>query len=687
MGVGVVVVSYLVLARKFRPQTFEDIIGQEHVTRTLQNAITSDRVHHAFLFCGARGTGKTTTARVLSKALNCEKGPTPHPCNECSSCADIATGNSVDVLEIDGASHTGVDDIRELRENVRYSPTQGRRKIYIIDEVHMLSVSAFNALLKTLEEPPSHITFMFATTEPHKIPATILSRCQRFDLRRVAPATLKEHLGAILQKEGFKAEDDALELLALEAGGSVRDSLSLLDQVIAYAGSQSLNRDLVARVLGVTDRSTLTSLSHALLQRDTDAVLQGIDEVFEAGWDLVQFAKSLVEHLRDLAVLATCDKPSTFIALGAEELSTLEKQIQGVDRQRLLQFFDAASRAVDEVSRSDFPKMTLEMNLLEMALSEPLEPIGEIAARLERLENRLMKAGAAPPSRGRGEGGGGGTGSGSARSGSARSGSTRSGSARSGSTRSGSAAKRPARRGASAASLSNDEAEAHASETKKRAAAAQGSESTRADSQPAQKPGPNGEPEPPAAEISSGPGVSGGRGLSPSAMLEKWETIVSMVRNENKLLAATLASIYVDSLSWTDTHVEVGLLAERNSFAAEQLEDGGMERAGELAGKILGTPVRLSLRTAKKEEIPQRGASLEDALSRGAESGGGSPSKEAQDAMDGKEEPVNQGGQSDGRRTEKASGTPRSLRDRRELNEQRRQKKNPPGRQTTPLRT
>src|SRR3954468_17283196 len=235
--------SYLVLARKYRPQRFDELVGQEHIARTLTNAIAQQRVHHAFLFTGARGVGKTSAARILAKSLCCAEGPTASPCGTCDFCREIAEGRSVDVMEIDGASNTGVDDVRTLREGARYMPTKGQRKIYIIDEVHMLSTSAFNALLKTLEEPPPHVVFIFATTEAHKIPTTILSRCQRYDFKLIPTARLVAHLGTILGAEKIAFDEDGLRLLARQAAGSVRDGLSLLDQVIAYVGDARISRD------------------------------------------------------------------------------------------------------------------------------------------------------------------------------------------------------------------------------------------------------------------------------------------------------------------------------------------------------------------------------------------------------------------------------------------------------------
>src|SRR3954466_5973940 len=249
--------SYLVLARKYRPQRFDELVGQEHVARTLSNAIAQNRVHHAFLFTGARGVGKTSAARILAKALCCAQAPTATPCGVCDLCKEIVSGQSVDVLEIDGASNAGDDDVRTLREGVRYLPSKGKKKVYIIDEVHMLSISAFNALLKTLEEPPPHVVFVFATTEVHKIPSTIMSRCQRYDFKLIPTARLVEHLSGILTAEKLAFDVDGLRLVARQAAGSVRDALSLLDQVIAYVGEATITRENVAEVLGVADRRLL----------------------------------------------------------------------------------------------------------------------------------------------------------------------------------------------------------------------------------------------------------------------------------------------------------------------------------------------------------------------------------------------------------------------------------------------
>ena len=386
--------SYLVLARRYRPTQFGQVIGQDHVTRTLQNAIEASRVHHAYLLTGSRGVGKTTVARIMAKALNCDQGPTPTPCDQCSSCLEIRDGRAVDVFEIDGASHTGVDDVRELRESVRYLPTRNRHKIYIIDEVHMLSTSAFNALLKTLEEPPPHVVFIFATTEPHKIPATIHSRCQRFDFKRVPGQVLVDHLQNLCDQESVMVARAGLSLIARAAEGSVRDSLSLLDQMIAYhAGEEEISVDKVAEVLGVADRRVLFDFSGAILERDAQAALRVVDRLFESGHDLSQFAQAFLAHLRDLTVSRTCDDPAPLLDATESEMEQLGRQARGEGGTLLPQHFDHFARVTEEIARSSFPRLLLEMAVVEMVNAEPLLPLGDLLQRLEQLELRLGGAG------------------------------------------------------------------------------------------------------------------------------------------------------------------------------------------------------------------------------------------------------------------------------------------------------
>jgi DNA polymerase-3 subunit gamma/tau len=390
-------VSYLVLARKYRPQRFDDLLGQEHVARTLTNAIAMGRVHHAFLFTGARGIGKTSAARILAKALCCEKGPTANPCGTCAICQSIANGQSVDVLEIDGASNTGVDDVRTLREGVRYVPAEARKKVYIIDEVHMLSTSAFNALLKTLEEPPAHVVFIFATTEVHKIPATILSRCQRYDFKLLSTRVLAEHLSRILAAEGITCEPEAVRLLAREAAGSVRDGLSLLDQVLAYAGQETITRERVAEVLGVADRSLLFHLAGAVLAHDAAQALHSLAAAVDRGVDLIQMARSFLGLLHDLEVVAVVPDATLVLDASHEELDEARLLAERTPRGLVTALFERWARAVEDAARSQTPRLILEMALLDLCFAEPLLPLGDLLDRLGKLESRLAGTSPAAP--------------------------------------------------------------------------------------------------------------------------------------------------------------------------------------------------------------------------------------------------------------------------------------------------
>jgi DNA polymerase-3 subunit gamma/tau len=380
-------VAYLALARKYRPQRFADMIGQEHVTRTLENAIKTDRVHHAYLFCGVRGLGKTTAARILAKALVCERGPTPEPCNECFQCKAINTGHSVDVIEIDGASNNSVDDIRSLREQVNYLPHSARRKIYIIDEVHMLSSAAFNALLKTLEEPPPHVTFMFATTDPHKVLPTILSRVSRLDYRRVRAATLVPYLQHILELEGFAVEPEGLAVIARCGDGSVRDSLTLLDKVIAFADDpKAIRTTEVLTVLGQAGRFAVAQLVSAMLARDAKQVLAHFEEITASGSDLMQLAMAILQHLRDLAVVKlTGGSRDALLDMSDDLYEQLCAQANEVEATVVSQHFDRFARVVDSLENSRVPRLVIEMGLLELCNAEPLLPLGDLVARLDAL--------------------------------------------------------------------------------------------------------------------------------------------------------------------------------------------------------------------------------------------------------------------------------------------------------------
>ena len=380
--------SYQVLARKWRPQLFEEVVGQKHVVKTLQNAISSNRIAHAFLFSGQRGVGKTSIARILAKALNCQEGPTPQPCGQCTSCKEIAEGNAIDVLEIDGASNTGVDDIRELRESVKYVPSGNRYKIYIIDEVHMLSNNAFNALLKTLEEPPAHVIFMFATTEPQKIPTTVLSRCQRFDLRRISLEAIVKQLSEITSKENITISEQGLKWLAREAEGSMRDAQSILDRVISYAGKQ-INDEDIAEVLGIVDKSLLVRTSRAILDKDAKGCLDIVNDLFHFGYDTRQFYQAFLEHLRNLIIVKISKNPAQLIELPQNECDVLKEQGKDSEVETLQRLFDIWLKAEDEINRSSLPQIVLEMVLLKMVYLKRLLPLDDALAKLDDLEKRL----------------------------------------------------------------------------------------------------------------------------------------------------------------------------------------------------------------------------------------------------------------------------------------------------------
>jgi len=379
-------VAYVVLARKYRPQRFADLVGQEHVTRTLANAIAHNRVHHAYLFCGGRGLGKTTAARLLAKCLVCVRGPTIDPCNTCHECLAVTEGRSVDVVEIDGASNNRVEDVRNLRDQVRYLPQTARRKIYIIDEVHMLTGSAFNALLKTLEEPPEHVTFIFATTEVHELPATILSRVSRFDFRRLSSAQLVAHLQRILTSEDVQVEEAGLYTVARAGDGSVRDSLTLLDKVIAFASdTRKISADEVRVVLGVPSTLAVAGLVEAVLARDPTLTLRRFDEVFASGQDLLALALEFLKHLRDLMIVRLCDNRDVLVDASEAEFERLRGQAASVDSVVLAQLFDRFTRVVDALPRTRVPRLVLEMGLLDLVHSEPLMPLGDLIDRLEQI--------------------------------------------------------------------------------------------------------------------------------------------------------------------------------------------------------------------------------------------------------------------------------------------------------------
>jgi DNA polymerase-3 subunit gamma/tau len=375
--------AYTVLARKYRPQSFDDLVGQGHVARTLSNAIESNRVAHAFLFTGVRGVGKTTTARLLAKALNCEKGPTRAPCNQCRPCIDITSGVDVDVQEIDGASNNSVEDVRRLQESLPYRPQRDRYKIVIVDEVHMLSAGAFNAFLKTLEEPPDHVKFIFATTESHKVPVTIRSRCQQYDFRLIPHRLIAERVRAILDTEGLAADDEAISVVAREAAGSMRDALTLIDQLVAISDDR-ITADTVAATLGIAARDALYDVARALLQGDAAAVIGAIGGLADKGVDMQHFARQLLQLLRDLVVLKLgAGDPAEWVP---EERETAMSLTDDIDILELQRGFRATSLVMDEMAQSPNPKLMLEMGLVRVATRPPLKSVAELLGRLEALQ-------------------------------------------------------------------------------------------------------------------------------------------------------------------------------------------------------------------------------------------------------------------------------------------------------------
>ena len=383
--------SYTVMARKRRPQAFETVVAQNHVTTTLQNAIRLGRVAQSYLFSGPRGTGKTTTARLLAMALNCEQGPTAEPCGECASCVAIRQGNSMDVLEIDGASNRGIDEIRQLREEVGYAASQGKRRVYIIDEVHMLTTEAFNALLKTLEEPPAHVVFVFATTEAHKVPETILSRCQRYNFRRIPPVAIVEELKMAVDEEGVVAEESALFLIARKADGGMRDALSLLDQVIAFSDA-GITEDAVQNLLGLIPRDVYFGLTQAIVERDGARALEIVDELAREGSDLGEFVAGLMAHFRHLLIACAAGDLTDENLPEADRAQYAEGAAQ-FEEADLVRMFNAVGELETQVSRVSEPRFWIELTVMKLVQMTSSVDLQVLISRLEQLERGLKSQG------------------------------------------------------------------------------------------------------------------------------------------------------------------------------------------------------------------------------------------------------------------------------------------------------
>ncbi|MCQ9208228.1 MAG: DNA polymerase III subunit gamma/tau [Omnitrophica bacterium] len=386
--------GYLVFARKWRPQNFDQLIGQEHVATTLKNAISFDRVAHAYLFTGPRGIGKTSTARILAKALNCEKGPTPSPCNVCDCCREISVGRSLDVMEIDGASNRGIEQIRQLRENVKFAPAKSRFKIYIIDEVHQITTDGFNALLKTLEEPPAHVKFIFATTQAHKILPTILSRCQRFDFKPLSISSITQKLKKIMKQEKLDVTDEALLYIARASSGSMRDAESILDQVSSFCRGK-VKLETVTSMLGMVDMEALWEISQKLIQRKTQETLILVEKIINQGKDLPQFIASLMEHFRNILIAKIVDArhAGELIDLPKEHLERISAEAKDLTFEEIFYIFNILVRTQDNLRRALSSRVVVEVALVKLTQRGNLTSLDEILSRLNKFEQGLGKAG------------------------------------------------------------------------------------------------------------------------------------------------------------------------------------------------------------------------------------------------------------------------------------------------------
>ena len=383
--------SYTALYRKFRPDTFEDVKGQDHIVTTLKNQIRADRIGHAFLFCGTRGTGKTTVAKILAKAVNCEQPVDGSPCNECPTCRAIQAGTSMNVIEIDAASNNGVDNIREIREEVTYRPTQGKYKVYIIDEVHMLSAGAFNALLKTLEEPPSYVIFILATTESHKIPVTIQSRCQRYDFHRISIDTIAGRLRELMEKEHIPVEEKALRYVAKAGDGSMRDALSLLDQCIAFYLGQELTFDKVLEVLGTVDTEVFSKLLRKVLGQDVTSCIHILEDLLVNGKELGQFVNDFTWYLRNLLLVKTSEDAEEVLDVSSENLKALQEESQLIDTDTLMRYIRVLSELSNNLRNATQKRVLVEVGLIKLCKPAMETNLDSVLDRLRVLEEQMEK--------------------------------------------------------------------------------------------------------------------------------------------------------------------------------------------------------------------------------------------------------------------------------------------------------
>lgn len=381
--------SYTALYRKFRPDEFEDVKGQDAIVRTLKNQINADRIGQAYLFCGTRGTGKTTVAKIFAKAVNCEHPVDGSPCGECAMCKSIAAGTSMNVIEIDAASNNGVDNIREIREEVTYRPTEGKYKVYIIDEVHMLSIGAFNALLKTLEEPPEYVIFILATTEAHKIPITILSRCQRYDFKRISIETIAARLRELIDKEGWDVEDKAVRYIAKMADGSMRDSLSLLDQCAAFYMNETLTYDHVLEVLGAVDTEVFSRLLRQLLAMDVHQVIETVDELVMQGRELSQLAADFTWYLRNLLLVKSSDNMEDVLDVSSENLALLKEEAQMIDSDTLIRYIRIFSDLTNQLKYATQKRVLLEVTLIKLCRPAMDQNKDALLDRIRAIEKQL----------------------------------------------------------------------------------------------------------------------------------------------------------------------------------------------------------------------------------------------------------------------------------------------------------